>query len=223
MSAGEGNVGFYVRGGGPDQNLVLLYEAVVYNSGHLFGFFSVFNADAIKNTTLIKGGMPSEELFFNFSAIYNDYDFEFSGCQDEWSINVFSGVRDLNLKLDFDYSPRPQHQIEFGINYTYHKLTPNIASATDGETVLNNERKAQFAHEAALYWQDDFKVSDRLSVNAGVRWSAFTQLGPYTSAENNRVFSQGEPVKKDTGLGPRITAKYSLNESSSLKAGITKS
>ena len=59
MSAGEGNAGFYVRGGGPDQNLVLLDDAVVYNTGHLFGFFSVFNSDALKNVTLIKGGMPA--------------------------------------------------------------------------------------------------------------------------------------------------------------------
>ena len=59
LSSGEGNAGFYVRGGGPDQNLVLLDEAVVYNSGHMLGFFSVFNADALKNTTLIKGGMPA--------------------------------------------------------------------------------------------------------------------------------------------------------------------
>jgi len=59
LSATEGNTGFYVRGGGPDQNLVLLDEAVVYNSGHVLGFFSVFNSDAIKNTTLIKGGMPA--------------------------------------------------------------------------------------------------------------------------------------------------------------------
>jgi len=59
MSAGEGNTGLYVRGGGPDQNLVLLDNAVVYNPGHLFGFFSIFNGDIIKNTTLIKGGMPA--------------------------------------------------------------------------------------------------------------------------------------------------------------------
>jgi hypothetical protein len=59
QSAGEGNSGFYVRGGGPDQNLVLLDDAVVYNTGHLFGFFSIFNSDAIKNVTLIKGGMPA--------------------------------------------------------------------------------------------------------------------------------------------------------------------
>ena len=59
QSAGEGNSGFYVRGGGPDQNLVLLDNAIVYNVSHLFGFFSVFNADAVKNIELIKGGMPA--------------------------------------------------------------------------------------------------------------------------------------------------------------------
>jgi hypothetical protein len=56
----EGNSGFYVRGGGPDQNLVLLDEATVYNAGHLFGFFSVFNGDAVKDINLIKGGMPAQ-------------------------------------------------------------------------------------------------------------------------------------------------------------------
>lgn len=59
QSAGEGNTGFYVRGGGPDQNLILLDNAVVYNASHLFGFFSVFNADAVKNIEVIKGGMPA--------------------------------------------------------------------------------------------------------------------------------------------------------------------
>lgn len=59
QSANEGSTGFYVRGGGPDQNLILLDGANVYNSAHLFGFFSVFNADAIKDVKLIKGGMPA--------------------------------------------------------------------------------------------------------------------------------------------------------------------
>ena len=59
-NAGEGNAGFYVRGGGPDQNPILLDDAVVYNTGHLFGFFSIFNSDAIKNVSLIKGGMPAQ-------------------------------------------------------------------------------------------------------------------------------------------------------------------
>ncbi|MFN8253801.1 MAG: TonB-dependent receptor [Ferruginibacter sp.] len=59
-NAGEGSAGLYVRGGGPDQNLILLDDAPVYNTGHLFGFFSIFNSDAIKNVSLIKGGMPAQ-------------------------------------------------------------------------------------------------------------------------------------------------------------------
>ena len=59
QSGGEGQNGLYVRGGSPDQNLILLDGVPVYNASHLFGFFSVFNADAIKNVTLIKGGFPA--------------------------------------------------------------------------------------------------------------------------------------------------------------------
>lgn len=59
-SAGAGNSGFYVRGGASDQNLILLDEATVYNASHLFGFFSTFNSDAIKDVSIYKGGMPAE-------------------------------------------------------------------------------------------------------------------------------------------------------------------
>ena len=58
--ASEGNTGYYVRGGASDQNLILLDEAVVYNASHLFGFFSTFNSDAIKDVSLYKGGMPAQ-------------------------------------------------------------------------------------------------------------------------------------------------------------------
>ncbi len=58
--AGEGNSGFYVRGGGIDQNLILLDEAPVYNASHLLGFFSVFNSEAIRNAHLMKGSIPAE-------------------------------------------------------------------------------------------------------------------------------------------------------------------
>lgn len=58
-NAGEGASGFNVRGGGADQNLILLDEAVIFNSSHVFGFFSVFNPDAIKDLKLYKGGIPA--------------------------------------------------------------------------------------------------------------------------------------------------------------------
>ncbi len=55
----EGQAGIYVRGGGPDQNLIMLDDAVVYNANHLFGFFSTFNGDALKSVELTKGGFPA--------------------------------------------------------------------------------------------------------------------------------------------------------------------
>ena len=59
-NAGEGSSGFNVRGGAVDQNLILLDEATIYSSSHLFGLFSVFNPDAIKNLKLYKGGIPAK-------------------------------------------------------------------------------------------------------------------------------------------------------------------
>jgi hypothetical protein len=59
-TAGEGNSGFYVRGGSTDQNLILLDEAPVYNASHLLGFFSTFNSDAIKDVSVYKGTMPAQ-------------------------------------------------------------------------------------------------------------------------------------------------------------------
>lgn len=58
-SGGEGTSGLYVRGGGPDQNLVLLDGVPIYNANHLFGFFSVFNSDALSKVTMIKGGFAA--------------------------------------------------------------------------------------------------------------------------------------------------------------------
>ena len=61
MQAGsEGNMGFYVRGGGTDQNLILYDNTLVYNPGHLLGFFSIFNPDIIKDVSIIKSGIPAQ-------------------------------------------------------------------------------------------------------------------------------------------------------------------
>jgi hypothetical protein len=59
MKGTEGTSGIYVRGGGPDQNLIILDDAIVYNASHLFGFFSLFNGDALKSVEFTKGGFPA--------------------------------------------------------------------------------------------------------------------------------------------------------------------
>ncbi|MEO1628763.1 MAG: TonB-dependent receptor, partial [Bacteroidota bacterium] len=163
----------------------------------------------------------SDRLFMNVSAIYNDYDFSFKGEQDDFTFNVQSGVRDYNAKVDFDYYPNSNHNIKFGVNYTYHKLTPNVAQATSGEEEFTNGLRPKYANETAIYIQDDIRMGGRWKVNVGLRASMFTQLGPYTSPFTGREFEKGEPVVTYTGLEPRVSAKFTLDKQSSLKAGIT--
>jgi outer membrane receptor protein involved in Fe transport len=363
QSAGEGNSGFYVRGGGPDQNLVLLDEATVYNTGHLFGFFSVFNSDAINSVTLIKGGMPAEyggrlssvvnvnmkdgnnqkfhatggigliasrltiegpiqknkssfmvagrrtyidalikpfvnkesdlagsgyyfydlntklnyqfsdkdrvflsgyfgkdkftfkgdrfnisfpwgnttatarwnhlfndKLFVNTTAIYSDYTFELGASQNDIDFKLFSGIRDYNTKVDFEYFPNVRNNIKFGAIYTYHIFTPTTASGSAGETSFTPEKiNRQHAHEAAFYFSDDFDLTERIRLNAGIRYSLFEQVGPYdryVATSNGNIYDtisykSGEHIKFYDGIEPRLSIRYQLTKSSSVKASYT--
>ncbi len=97
QSGGEGTTGLFIRGSGPDQNLVLLDGATLYNTGHLFGFFSVFNADAIESFDLYKGGMPAQ-FGGRLSSIV---DFKMNGGNnDKWKGNGGIGLIASRLTLD---------------------------------------------------------------------------------------------------------------------------
>ena len=365
-NAGEGNAGFYVRGGGADQNLILLDDAAVYNTGHLFGFFSIFNSDAIKNVTLIKGGMPAQyggrlssvvdvtmkdgninklqmdggigliasrfsiqgplkkdkasfiisarrtyvdalakpfikksssfygsgyyfydlnakinykfskkdrlylsgyfgrdvfdfnnakrnfntnipwgnstatlrwnhvfnrRLFSNTTLMYNDYKFTFNAKQENFEIGLYSGIKDGTIKTDFDYYPLPNHKLKFGGLVTYHKFTPNIVTGRQDSVVFkpNNEGN-KFAAETAIYLQDDWEIGDKWKINYGLRWSSFTQIGPYTKyvqdVDGNKldstVYTGFKTVKTYGGLEPRMTIRYAINDETSIKAAITR-
>jgi hypothetical protein len=365
-NAGEGNSGLYVRGGGPDQNLILLDDAVVYNSGHLFGFFSIFNGDAIKNTSLIKGGMPAQyggrlssvldismkegnldkyqveggigsiasrfsvqgpiqkekasfmlsgrrtyidalakpfikkesqfygsgyyfydfnakfnyrfsskdrlylsgyfgrdrfdfvnnkrqfdvevpwgnstlsarwnhvfhkKLFMNTTAVYNDYQFSLGALQNSFNFVLSSGIRDLNLKTDLDHYLTPEHKLKYGALFTYHRLSPSVASGRqDSVLFLPNNAQTKFANEYGLYAQDDWEVNNKLKINYGLRWSAFQQLGPYTNyktdADGNRLdstsYASNQSVITYGGLEPRLTMRYALNDETSIKGSVSR-
>ncbi|MBK7435058.1 MAG: TonB-dependent receptor [Chitinophagaceae bacterium] len=365
-NAGEGSSGIYVRGGGPDQNLILLDDAPVYNTGHLFGFFSIFNSDAIKNVTLIKGGMPAQyggrlssvldvtmkegnnqkfevdagigiiasrlsiqgpikknkasfilsgrrtyidafsklfvkkssqfygsgyyfydlnakvnyiisekdriylsgyfgrdvfdfsngrqslkinipwgnstgtfrwnqvfnkKLFGNTTAVYNDYNFTFKALQNDFELQLSSGIRDISLKQDFDLYPFTGHKLRFGGIYTYHRFTPSVVSGKQDTTVFKpNNAQRKFAHETALYLQDDWEVNEKIKINAGIRYSWFQQIGPYkiytTDEFGNRldsnVYASGRAVKTYGGLEPRLTVRYALNDETSIKGSVTR-
>lgn len=132
QSGGEGTTGFYVRGGSPDQNLILLDGVPVYNASHLFGFFSVFNADAIKNVKLTKGGFPARHGGRLSSVLEIDLK--------EGNMKEFHGEGSIGLissKLTLE-GPIVKDKTSFMLSgrRTYYDLitAPIIKSQTDGET-----------------------------------------------------------------------------------------
>jgi hypothetical protein len=175
-------------------------------------------------TTLRWNHVFRPTLFMNVSGIYNDYDFSAGGGQDVFQFKVFSGVRDWNAKVDFDYYPSVNHALKFGVNYTYHRLTPNVFRGTNGEQTFTNADylKPKYAHEYAAYISDDWKMTPQLTLNIGTRLSAFQQIGPYTSSKTGQVYKSGEVAKTYSGFEPRLTGTYKMNDNvSSFKFGVT--
>ncbi|MFA6259865.1 MAG: TonB-dependent receptor [Bacteroidia bacterium] len=362
-SGGEGSTGFYVRGGGPDQNLVLMDDAVIYNPAHLLGFLSVFNTDAVRNAEVIKGGMPAnyggrlssvlnvglkegddqkfrvnggvglissrlmlegpvkkdksgimvaarrtyidqlvkpflteeqrangyyfydlnlkfhyyittkDKIFFsayfgrdifnfksptnaevtfktgwgnaastlrwfhsfnpkfytNTALIYNRYDLnnEFSFGTNGFKLS--SGLEDWTLKQDYTLLAG-KHAVKTGWQYIYHTFKPGIASGQVGTISINEEINRQYAHEAALYALDEWKIGSRWIINGGLRAVLFMQVGPYTErifddqeieVGIGKAYADGEPIVTYPGLEPRFAATYLINSSTSLKASFT--
>ncbi|HUQ65162.1 MAG TPA: TonB-dependent receptor, partial [Flavitalea sp.] len=128
----------------------------------------------------------NRKLFANTTVVYNDYKFAFGAEQDDFKLRLASGIRDRNAKIDIDYYPAPSHKMKFGGQYTYHTFVPNILTGEQGETKFepNNDSK-KYALEMAAYIQDEWELSPKLKMEAGLRYSGFTQIGPYTVYERD--------------------------------------
>ncbi|MFT6760211.1 MAG: hypothetical protein ACJATS_001394, partial [Psychroserpens sp.] len=128
------------------------------------------------------------KLFMNTSFIFSDYQFEFGAGQQEFNLKLQSGIRDYNLKVDLNWLPDIRHNIQFGGNYIYHTFTPSSVSARTGDTELDLGGVVKYhAHEAAIYIQDDWDISDRFRLNVGVRGSMFAHTGPFDRYIQNEV------------------------------------
>ena len=311
QSGSEGSSGINVRGGSPDQNLIILDDATVYNANHLFGFFSVFNGDAIKSVEMIKGGFParfggrlssvvkldmkdgnkekiegnfkiglissslllegpikkdktsflisgrrtyadllsmpfqpedykggyhfsdlnlkvnhnfsakdklylssylgrdkfyardtygsdvyktglgwgnvtstlrwnhqySGKLFSNVSLIYSNYNFKVNSEEkydgEKYSLSYESGIEDYSFKTDFDYYPTPAHTIRFGALGTLHSFSPKALVIKDSQEGDSKVDQKYNSFESALYIEDDWGISPKFNVLAGLRLSMF--------------------------------------------------
>ena len=370
-SVGEGANGFNVRGGSSDENLVLLDEMNLFNSSHLFGFFSVFNADAIKDMKLYKGGIPAEygnrissvldvrqkegnansyhasggiglissrlmiegpmwkrssfmiagrrsygdlflllsndesinsnQLYFydlnmkfntwigskdrvflstysgddafkfgdlfssswgnrtlnarwlhlfsdrliaNLSYNSNNYNYLISIDQNNFSFDWESKIKNNKFKYDLSYFHSNKHQFKIGASLNTYHFEPGLITPTSDSSVVNvTEMRNKFAYEPAAFIQDEWKVSERLLVKAGLRWSSFYRVGidTMTVYENGPleydidqnmympgdsvgsvVYGNNQIVKSYNALEPRLALRYQLNDLSSVKASYQK-
>lgn len=178
-SAGEGAAGFNVRGGAADQNLVLLDEASIFNSSHLFGFFSVFNPDAIKNLKLYKGGIPAR-YGGRASSVLDIYQKE--GNSNRFSANGGIGLVSSRLLLE---GPLKKEKSSFliGGRGTYaHLFFPlfnleNTAYFYDLNTKISfklNENNNLFL--SGYFGRDIFSINDSFKNQYGngvgiLRWN----------------------------------------------------
>ncbi|MEW7290298.1 TonB-dependent receptor [Aquimarina sp. 2304DJ70-9] len=370
-SVSEGSSGFNVRGGSADQNLVLLDEATIYNASHLLGFFSVFNADAVKDVKLHKGAIPatfggrlssvldikqregntkefngelglglissralvqgpinkgdneegkgsyllagrrsyidlfaplvedfkdtklffydvnlkvnynlnaknrlflsgyfgrdrfaidnvfgntygngsttlrwtselSDKLFFQTSAIYSDYEYEVdvltSGSEFRWKSNIVN----YNFKPRLSWFISSGNTLRTGSDFTYYNFNPGEISALNNSSTTPQDFQDKYALEIAPYIDFEHKLSDKLSLQYGVRWSNFQRIGKETVSqyengspltynptldlfEENEVigttnFGSGDIIKSFNNLEPRASARYLWNKTTSIKA-----
>lgn len=171
------------------------------------------------------------KLFANTTLVYNDYHFSFEGAQNNFEFKLASGIKDGNAKIDFDYYPSGNHTLKFGGLTTYHKFIPNVTSGRQDSVIFKpNNEGVKYALENALYIQDDWDISSRIKLNYGLRWSSFAQVGPYTryvkDANQNKldstVYKSFQQVALYSGLEPRITVRFGVNQTTSIKASISR-
>ena len=357
-SAGEGSTGFYVRGGGADQNLILLDEATVYNASHLLGFFSAFNSDAIKDLTLYKGAIPAEyggrlssvvdikmndgnnqdyhasggiglissrlniegpivkndgsfivsarrtyadlflklssdssiknnklyfydlnakanyklnaknrvylsgyfgrdnfglgsvfgidygnstatarwnhifnsRLFSNTSFIYSNYNYNIRVNSGTNNLIIKSKIEDFSLKEDLQYFINGENKLNFGFNAIHHTISPGIVDASATSSFNSLTLQSKYDLENAVYVTHEFSPSEKIRLNYGLRFSAFSILGPgsffaYDSVGNTidtATYNNRTIVKTYFNIEPRFSASYQLNGTSSLKISYTR-
>ena len=163
----------------------------------------------------------NDKLFMNTSVIFSDYRFEFNLAQSDFEFKIFSGINDWNTKVDFLYQPNQRHTIKFGTNYTYHIFTPGNATGRSGDVEFApDEIFRQYSNEGALYFSDDFELSDEIKINAGIRYSSFQHRGDINILkyiQNDLTFNSDNY----RNIEPRFSLRYKLNTTSSLKTSYT--
>ena len=194
----EGSSGFYVRGGGPDQNLIILDDAIVYNANHLFGFFSLFNGDALKSVELMKGGFPARYGGRLSSVVEMNMK---DGNREKFSGEAGVGIISARMTLEGPIMKNKSSFLISGRRTYIDVLTRPLFNEDNGVFGyyfydLNAKLNYEFDKKNRLYLsgyfgRDKFYFSDSgdNDFSAGLFWQNATTTARWNHLFNNRLFS----------------------------------
>ncbi|MDB5191973.1 MAG: hypothetical protein JWQ96_1536, partial [Segetibacter sp.] len=201
QAGSEGQSGIYVRGGGPDQNLILLDGVPVYNVSHLFGFFSVFNADAVKSVELVKGGFPAR-YGGRLSSVLDIQMKE--GNNKELHGEGGIGLIASRLTLEGPFKKGKESSFIVSGRRTYIDILaqPIIKAQTEGLNTgyyfydLNAKANVKMSEKDHLYisgyfGNDRFYAKEKLqevTTNAGLTWGNATAVARWNHLFNQKLF-----------------------------------
>ncbi|MEY3501927.1 MAG: hypothetical protein RL308_3600, partial [Bacteroidota bacterium] len=231
-----------------DLNTKLNYKINKDNSLYVSGYFGrdVFNLDGSftniygnATTNLRWNHLFSDKLFSNLSLIYSDY---YYGLQlDFVGFKYDSGIKNYNIKYDFKNYASDKIKLNYGVNAIYYDFNPGVISPTTSESGINyRQLEKKYAFEPSLYLEAEHKITDKLELMYGLRYSQFYRLGSSTVNiyQNNeavtfnndlKIYEKGVPIGTKyynsnkviasfDNLEPRFAASYSLNKNQSIKA-----
>lgn len=203
----------------------------LYISGYLgndhLGVGDLFGLDWGNTTgTLRWNHIFNNKLFSNTSLIYSNYKYKIGINSGADIFDIFSNIRDYNLKQEFQWYLNNKNSLRFGLNSTYHTIRPGEVTSPDSSSVNDKLMQKRYSLDNAVFATNTWKASDKFSLTYGLRLSAFSILGEgdfYNIDGEGKVldtahYKSGEVVKTYLNLEPRLAASYQFNNSSSVKA-----
>lgn len=168
----------------------------------------------------------NNNVFSNTSLIYSNYNYDIDINLGANNLNIFSQIRDWNLKQELQWNRGSKHSVILGYNSIYHSLHPGDVTSSASSNFNDIMFQKRYAWENALFWSDTWKASKKISVTYGLRGSSFSLIGKgefYSLNESgvitdtNRI-RDGKFYKTYFAAEPRLAARFLLNTITSLKA-----
>lgn len=174
----------------------------------------------------------SQKLFSNTTLIYSDYNFNFKAKQEIYNFDLNTSIKDFQLKSDFAYFMNNGWSLKFGIDGIYHTFKPYTASFTMENSPFNlGNPPKQYAGELAAYIHTEGDINKWLRISAGLRFSYYQQLGPFTRYifdpitlvnVDSIVYDKNKKVKDYYEAEPRFLARFKIDDKNAIKFSATR-